>query len=385
VGRLKRLAVNVGVLAGACLVALLLAEAFMRVAAHKVLHGGEWAAAGQIFRKIDPPVGFSLEPDSTQLLVTGGAYTSRATINSAGMRDVEHALEAAPGVKRILVLGDSFMFGQGVAMEETMARRIADLMPGVEVINTGTPGYDLGQYYLLYEDRAYEYGADLVLLGFFINDLARARELDVTDGPDGLPVAYQRRADMIARDRAEAPRGILGGISSWLRSRSILYVLVRKRVDNLLAGTRRPAAPDDRAADTPYLSVFRRPEADPALAADWDRAYRILDALEKSVAGHGARLAVILIPAPFQTSEAAFDAWLEWAGAKGEGLSRREPQQMVMAWCARSATPCLDLLPVFEPGDRDRLYFPYDMHWTSDGHALAARAVASFLEERGLP
>lgn len=385
-GRLKRLALNLAVLGTASLVTLLLAEGVLRFAAHRVLHGGEWATAGQIFRKVDPPVGFSLEPGSTQLLVTGGAYTSRATINSAGMRDVEHALNPAPGVKRILVLGDSFMFGQGVRMDETLPRRLAAMLPGVEVINTGTPGYDLGQYYLLYEDRAYRYQPDLVLVGFFINDLARARELDVTYDADGLPVSYQRSPEMIAKDIAGAPRGITGAVSSWFREHSLLYVLVRRHLDGLMAGRRRPPrSAEDRAADTPYLSVFRRPGSDAGETADWDRADRILDALERSVQDHGARFAVILIPAPFQTSDAAFEAWLEWAGASKEGLSRREPQDRVMSWCARSDTPCLDLLPVFEKGDRDELYFPYDMHWTAKGHERAARAVADFLEAHRLP
>ncbi len=154
-----------------------------------------------------------------------------------------------------------------------------------------------------------------------------------------------------------------------------------------MAGRRRPAAEstDDRAADTPYLSVFRKPDADGGGAADWARAWRILDALKRSVETHGARFAVIMVPAPFQTSDAAFGTWVEWAGAEGEDLSRSEPQEMMKSWCARSGTPCLDLLPVFEKGDRDTLYFPYDMHWTARGHAMAARAVASFLEARGLP
>ena len=65
-----------------CLVTLVFGEAILRFAAHRLLRGGEWLAAGQIFKIIDPPVGFSLQPGATQILVTGKAYTSRATINS---------------------------------------------------------------------------------------------------------------------------------------------------------------------------------------------------------------------------------------------------------------------------------------------------------------
>src|SRR5262245_27436081 len=112
------------VLVGVSIVATLLAvEVVLRFAAHRLLRGGEWLVAGQIFKIVDPPVGFSLEPGSTQLLVTGSAYTTRSTINASGLRDIEHPLRKPAGVRRILVLGDSFMFGQGVGMEESLPRQ----------------------------------------------------------------------------------------------------------------------------------------------------------------------------------------------------------------------------------------------------------------------
>src|SRR5262249_7845368 len=66
-------------------------------------------------------------------------------------------------------------------------------------------------------------------------------------------------------------------------------------------------------------------------------------------------------------------------------MSRRKPQDMVLAWCRASGTPCHDLLEEFENGDRRRLYYDYDLHWTAEGHMLAARSVAKFLAAEHLP
>lgn len=374
-------------LAGAsCLLTLLAAELVLRVAAHRLLRGGEWLAAGQIFKKVDPPLGFSLEPNSSQILVTGRAYTSRATISSQGLRDIEHRPDKPPGSRRILVLGDSFMFGQGVRMEQSMPRQLEGMLHGVEVVNAGTPGYDLGQEYLYFKDRGYRFEPDLVLLGFFINDLARASELDETDAPDGVPVSYQRKPQMLARDRDETPRGVKGSVTSWLNGHSLLYVLVRKHLEHLAArreeSTKKTA--DAPGAEPYFLSIFRD-DASAAVARDWERAYRILDELKHEVTDRGARFAVVLVPAPFQTSDDEFKKWLEWAGAAGKAMSRRKPQDMMLAWCRGSSTPCQDLLSDFEGGGRERLYFPYDLHWTAEGHQLAAASVARFLEANRLP
>jgi lysophospholipase L1-like esterase len=368
-----------------CLVTLVFGEAILRFAAHRLLRGGEWLAAGQIFKIIDPPVGFSLQPGATQILVTGKAYTSRATINSQGLRDIEHPLRKPPGQRRILVLGDSFMFGQGVRMQESLPRQLAGQLPGVDVINAGIPGYSLGQEYLYFKDRGYQFEPDLVLLGFFINDLARARELDETDGPDGLPISFQRTAQMVARDREQAPHGVRGAVSSFLNSHSLLYVLVRRHMENLMAHRGSAARTEEKGNAEPYyLSVFRD-DASPGVVQDWEKAYRTLDELKRDVAARGARLAVILVPAPFQISDKEFHDWLEWSGAAGQAMSRRKPQDMVLDWCRRTTTPCDDLLEAFENQDREKYYYPYDLHWTREGHELAARSVAGFLAANKLP
>jgi acetyltransferase AlgX (SGNH hydrolase-like protein) len=254
------------------------------------------------------------------------------------------------------------------------------------VINAGVVGYELGQEYLFYKDRQWRWQPDLVLLALFLNDLPGNSELEITWSADGLPLGYRRSAAAQEKKESETPHGIGGVTSAWLRSHSLLYVLARKRLETLVAGRARPpAAPSDTEgiANAPWLTALRA-RADGATAVQWERTYRMLDALSDLVKSQGARLAVIVIPAPIQASQ---PAWQRWAASMPDpgAFERRKPGEMVLAWCSRNGTPCLDLLETFEKQDPSVVFLRHDRHWTAQGHLVAAGAVGEFLAAHHLP
>src|SRR5207302_1625735 len=67
-------------------------------------------------------------------------------INSKGLRNREIAYERRPGTLRILMLGDSFTEGWGVASSDTFASRVERLLAergiAAEVINAGVGNYN---------------------------------------------------------------------------------------------------------------------------------------------------------------------------------------------------------------------------------------------------
>ena len=79
--------------------------------------------------------------------------------NSRGFRTPEFADQAAPGVVRIVVLGDSSTFGWGVEHFETygeqlgtaLARRWSIARSRIEIVNLGVPGYSSFQGRVLLE------------------------------------------------------------------------------------------------------------------------------------------------------------------------------------------------------------------------------------------
>ncbi len=94
------------------------------------------------------------------------------SINSDGLRDVEHARER-DGRRRIAVLGDSLTFGWGVEREDTFAALLGGMLGGdreVEILNFGTGNYDTTQEVALFREKGLAYRPDEVFLFYFIND-----------------------------------------------------------------------------------------------------------------------------------------------------------------------------------------------------------------------
>ena len=380
--RLRRLAGNLLLALAASAATFATLETALRIAAHRILPGGESFTTASIFHPEDDPVGYALEPGTSRILCAGGAYTVRDRINALGLRDVERSYENPSGNGRILLLGDSFTFGQGVPMEDCFARKMERDLRGVEVINSGVPGYGLDQEYLLYKDRGQRFDPDLVVLVFFVNDLEFPSSMDLVRDRSGLPVRFSHRSEVVARREAKAPHGLSGAISSCLRAHSLLYSLVRDRLDTLRYRLAHPDAKPDLDARRPsYLTVFLS-APDAAATEKWERGFRTLDALHALVEGNGGKLAIASIPASWQLSEDRFDRWAGFYGVDPKTISRTKPDEMLAGWCRRTGTPFLPLLDTFD--GREGLYFNYDLHLDSRGHALAAEAIEAFLRARHL-
>lgn len=90
------------------------------------------------------------------------------SINSKGLRDREYPLEKPDGIKRILVLGDSFTWGYGVADEQVYTEVLEQRLSAFEVINTGVSGWGTDQEYLFLVNEGTLYSPDVVVLAFFI-------------------------------------------------------------------------------------------------------------------------------------------------------------------------------------------------------------------------
>jgi lysophospholipase L1-like esterase len=100
-------------------------------------------------------------------------------INALGFRDTrDYPLDKPPGTFRILVLGDSVTFGHGALSDTTypylLERRLREWRADInwEVWNLGVPGYNTTQELKYLERIGPRYRPDLVIVGFFENDLA---------------------------------------------------------------------------------------------------------------------------------------------------------------------------------------------------------------------
>lgn len=96
--------------------------------------------------------------------------------NAFGMRSGDIERRKPAGTYRILGIGDSHMFGWGVAQDETylsiLERRLnAEGIGKFEVLNLGTPGYNATMEVATLEHKGLAFDPDLVIMHFVGNDM----------------------------------------------------------------------------------------------------------------------------------------------------------------------------------------------------------------------
>jgi len=143
----------------------------------------------KLFYQYDADLGVVLRPGAEGLWKEEGRAYIR--INSAGLRDREHARAKPPRTFRIAVLGDSYAEAMQVPMEETFWSVLEREFKGCpaltgrepEVINFGVSGYGTVQELLTLRQRVWPYDPDVVILAFTTGNDVRnnSRELEQDD------------------------------------------------------------------------------------------------------------------------------------------------------------------------------------------------------------
>jgi lysophospholipase L1-like esterase len=141
---------------------------------------GNFGHSKVLRRSDDPEICLELRPETQQLYTGWRARVapSQMIINSMGFRGPEVRAERQVGTMRIVILGDSFTFGQGVNYPASYPAVVQDQLGAAgiqaEVLNLGVPGHSTPQSLAFAKARALPLKPDLVLLSVFANDLSAA-------------------------------------------------------------------------------------------------------------------------------------------------------------------------------------------------------------------
>jgi hypothetical protein len=322
-------------------------------------------------------------------------FTVPVTISSAGLRDVEHAAAKPAGVRRVLVLGDSYIEAMQVPVEQMLGRQLEQRLNETgtgryEVISAGVSGYGTASQLLYYREMGRQWSADLVILAFYPgNDV---RNNSPTLEPVLTPV-YDDADQLVRvsgkRSARERPPGLLGKLQAYEYFRK--QVLTRNpAVANLLASAglvKKGAVREVPMTDGVPVDYWIYAET---LPAEWERAWSYSEQLVSTLAAEarkdGAGFAVALVTARDHLYP---DSWRQVLATYPAMSEKRwdleAPERRVLAFCGREKIPCLQLSAVFAAHmDGDRLHFVHDGHWTAAGHALAARSLAAFVVDNNL-
>jgi len=147
-------------------VAFLATEAIVRVLFPRA---APRTARATKFWRYDPRYGWSHVPGTRGSFESFG-FEAEVSINSKGFRGPEREYERGERPFRVLVLGDSFVWGYGVDFEDSFCARLERLIPELEVVNLAVNGYGTDQELLLYRDEGRKYDVDLVAVVVADND-----------------------------------------------------------------------------------------------------------------------------------------------------------------------------------------------------------------------
>lgn len=339
----------------------------------------------QVYRRprvwqFDPELGWSHIPSSSGWLVTP-EFAVEFRINSAGLRDREFQLEKSPGVRRILVFGDSFVEGWGVRQEETVSEQLEERLYEVEVLNFGVAGYGTDQEWLLFEKAGQRCQPDLVVVFFYGNDLWNNAARQGIGAERGYKPFFQVEPDGQLR---------LGGVpvkklDFWDQEASLpwprqlerylqqhwhFYVLLRKAVA--------PEIPVKQQQE--YYAGLYGSQDDPRWARVWELTGRILREFAARAERAGARMLLVYVPAIVQIEEEDWQMKRQLHGLMGE-YDLLKPDRQLARFCHQYHIPLLDLYEPFkQAASSQKLYFR-DSHWNAQGHALAAEQLAAYLSQ----
>ncbi|MEM6793152.1 MAG: GDSL-type esterase/lipase family protein [Acidobacteriota bacterium] len=320
----------------------------------------------------DPPRRYRLRPGYSGRVSNGVEFDTRLEINALGLRGPVPGEEA----RRLMVIGDSFVFGWGVEHSETVSQLAAERL-GLEGVNGGIPGYGLPDTVDWLEAYGEALEPDVLVLGVFVgNDLLDAtpkhREVTVEEGlvtAESRPSLARRLLHQTHLTRL-AKSAIPWSLQS--RLRGLLGLPEPWRVTYL-----RDALQSYAVEPTELVSEGR------------EATRRAFDRLLGISRERGLGLAVMLIPDVLQLSPERWAATLESIDVDPASVDPEVPNRFFRELAEGAGVPVIDLLPVFrragaESGAREPLYFMHDPHWTAAGHGLAAEHLADALRSAGL-
>ena len=323
------------------------------------------------FLEFHPRLGWTNRPAAHGRLRFGQEFDNEVLINSKGLRDRDFPYDRRPGTLRILAVGDSFTFGQGVEAGEAWPKMLEKALgPGAEVLNSGVSGWGTAQEMLWLEEEGFRYRPDVVVLGFYVNDFWDNAALP-NDGP--RPRFTLETGRLTATNLPlRAPRNdrILS-TALYLHNHSLLYRLFEQRWRSFQAGWLRPVDFTPISGKRP-TGRPRQPEAPVSIPAV-DVTGALLSEIERSCETQGARLVVLLIPGHWQVRPAL--------RGFGSFAAQRDAYAAARTLCLDRRLRALDTYPALAASEERgvAVYNPTDMHWNAAGHGLAAGLLADAL------
>lgn len=282
-------------------------------------------------------------------------HSFTVTTNSYGLRNQEFPLKPNPGIFRILALGDSLTFGNGVQAQDTYPKQLESMLnlegrQKYKVINAGAPGYDTWQEVTYLREYGWKFKPRLVIIGFYANDI----------------VPRPRRIPQIINESGFKKKQGIQGLFSYkaihLLKRSRVLLLLRDRYQKLVNRI-------SPSAESRHKLSLLNGTADPFIESGWKEVESSLKELLDLGKKHDFSLLLVLFPMPDQLitdyPHATYPTRLK-------------------AIAHKYKIHFVDLMQVFKENFNGfgSLFIEGDGHPNAKAYTIAAREITKYLLER---
>ncbi len=252
--------------------------------------------------------------------------------DAAGWR-VQPAVQTTPSTKRVLCLGDAYLFGMAVADGETFPCRLQQTLRAhnvdVVTLNRAVPGYNTSQQWERLQQLFDADRPDIVVLGYVVNDAEPVSNFPL---PPDVMYRYCR---------------------SWLWDACVPFV---NEIGRLLVT-------DQPLSERRILSLKADLNKSFAYASPgWRESRAALQAMHAFLSARNVPLVVFVLPAFTEPFDDSYGYCL---------LHER-----VAEWCRELGFAARDLLPLFFGEDHRELWVPGDSHPGPVAHRRMAEAAA---------
>ncbi|MFO1045730.1 MAG: SGNH/GDSL hydrolase family protein [Planctomycetaceae bacterium] len=261
-------------------------------------------------------------------------------MNSVGWRDDEHRKTRPEKTYRILGIGDSYLFGQGVKGKDRCLTHLGNLLQAefpsrtVETINSGQPGYNTVMEARVLKECGLSYHPNLVILHFVPNDVE--------------PDIYTKKAKV-----EFFTEYITGSMATdWMSQHSEIWALLNRTIGGRIRG---------QAYIRDSIGSFQ------SAPEKWNACQGGLDSIVQSCREKEIPLLIVAFPFFYQLN----------------GDYPFQPiHDRLREYCSNNDVPFLDLREHYRGFNGPELWVhPTDQHPNEKAHDIAAGVIAQFIQQ----
>jgi len=264
--------------------------------------------------------------------------------NDHGFRGEAVAVSKPPGVRRIVMLGDSITFGNGVAWNQTFSWILQENLNraasgrSYEVLNLGVTGYNTAQELATLRELGLQFSPDLIVLNVCLND---------SDGILSLTNLGLKNDTTIRHLGDVNFRTIVQSSYLMTSIKSAIVAILQKYLPEVARWLNSPG-------------LFIDPRVRERRWVDMKEQMRAIFDLARA---HEIPIAMVIYPYSSQI------------GLPPEQL---KPQQDLLAFAASNGIPALETSAAYR-NQREAMFADGTLHLSAHGHRVMAEQLAEFL------